>query len=490
MTKSVSSIARIILFCFVSILGVQLLFLSGVNTAYIVTLIVWLFLMAYALQKLVENMVLLCFLASFFVFLLSREFVYFFFDVKRNYLYLEQYNNITFLLMLVSLLILFVGYNYKFIIAAFQNRIGYVSHSNFDEPDLGKTIIYQRVYEIAFWLCYISAMIITSIKVLFVRRNGYLASYLEGDIYGGLGFLSYLSSFLIVAISLYLSTKPSKKKSMIVLVLYEFYGVLSLFTGHRYIFIAVSMYSCIYFCLRHKKEGGWIKRKYVISVAIILPMIIVLMTAMDSLRLGKSFEFSSMKSSFISFFDQQGGSDNVIKRVFYYEDELKDMEFTSLSNTHNLLFENAIIRKLFNIKVFSGNSVEHALYGNSLAHRLSYYEYGSWYLEGRGVGSCYIAELYHDFKWLGVIFGSLLYGILLKKISDISFKKPFRDGILLATTYYIILAPRGEFDAAVGNVFSLYSLIIMAVIWLSIKIISSRMGAVGGEECKQCALRI
>ncbi len=91
------------------------------------------------------------------------------------------------------------------------------------------------------------------------------------------------------------------------------------------------------------------------------------------------------------------------------------MNFVSLHNTKSVLFENAILRKMLDIRVYNGNSIENALYGHSLAHRLSYLEYGDYYLQGHGVGSCYIAELYHDFGVIGVMAGNYIYGYILRK---------------------------------------------------------------------------
>ncbi len=79
------------------------------------------------------------------------------------------------------------------------------------------------------------------------------------------------------------------------------------------------------------------------------------------------------------------------------------------------------------------------------------------YLQGHGVGSCYIAELYHDFGMIGVMIGSFFYGYILKKINNIQFENYLGDGILIAMIYYVILAPRGNFDGFIGGIFSLYS---------------------------------
>lgn len=452
---------------------VVILICSGLEPMLIAALAVWLFLMAYALHDVKRNLPLFCFLCSFFVFLFGREIVYRFCNINRTYLYLEPYNNISFFLLGLSLICLTIGYNTSSRIQKKKRKKDILSLIHVDSG-VNKSKTYQKICAGAFFICYIASLIVVINKILFVRSSGYLASYIDnGTTNKYIGYLSYISSFLIVAISLYLATRPSKKRSIEVLFLYELYGGLTLFTGHRYIFIAISMYTCIYLCIRHKSEGGWIKRKNIITVIILLPILVLLLTAMDSIRLGKKYEFTSIFNSFVQFLNDQGGSVNVIKRIFYYEPELQDMHYVAFSNIRTVLFENSIVRSLFGIKVYSGNSIEHALYGNSLAHRLSYYEYGAWYLEGRGVGSCYIAELYHDFGVLGVILGSGLYGVILGKINNINFHKPFTSGILLSMIYYVLLGPRGEFDAAIGNIFSISSILFIIIIQVLTKIFTA-----------------
>jgi hypothetical protein len=51
-----------------------------------------------------------------------------------------------------------------------------------------------------------------------------------------------------------------------------------------------------------------------------------------------------------------------------------------------------------------------------------------------------------------------------------SFSHPFKDGIVFAIFYYILLAPRGGFDGFVGNVFGIYSLLGYAIIFVIVNI--------------------
>ncbi len=428
----------------------------------------WIGLMVYSVMNLNRHIVLFCYLTAFFVFLFGREIGYTFFRMERYYWYLEPYNEVCFFLLLISLVFLLLGYGYagrkSHVVLSTANRYAQGYRTKELPRESG---MYQFLCRWAYYLCYFCAIYVVFVQIAFVQSSGYLASYLGGREEGMLfRMASYLSAFAGTALCLFLATYPSKRSVIIALASYEIYGVFTVFTGHRYTFIAISMLVAIYMFIRNRVEGGWITRKHVIMVLVALPFLVIIMTAYDTIRLGEGFRFNGFGKTILEFLDQQGGSVNMIKRIFYYKEELSDMNFVSFHNTKSVLFENAILRKMLDINVYNGNSIENALYGHSLAHRLSYLEYGDYYLQGHGVGSCYIAELYHDFGVIGVMAGNYFYGYIIRKISDISFRNFVKDGLLLALVYYILLAPRGNFDGFVEGVFSIYSVLGLLFIWL------------------------
>ena len=333
----------------------------------------------------------------------------------------------------------------------------------------------QKITEYVFFVCYVFLIITVFSQIILVKRVGYLASYMEETTANVPSIVAYIAAFTPVIFCIFLATCPSKKRAMLPMGLYEIYAVLTIFTGKRYPFIAISMLIIIYLTIRNKSEKGWINRKMIILIVIAIPFLMVLLTAYDSIRIGETFRFTSLKDSIIDFFDSQGGSINVIKRVKYYEKDLEDLYLTSFENTKTVLFENSIMRKLTGATVYNGNSIERAMNGNSLMHRLSYYSYGNAYLNGRGVGSCYIAELYHDFGYCGIFFGSIFYGWLIRCVSNIKFTHYIKDGILLAIMYYILLAPRGNFDGFVGNIFSLNSILGICITYIIVRMVERKL---------------
>lgn len=438
-------------------------------------LILWIWMLIYTLGDVKKHIVLICYLLSFFVFLFGRELCFSFLGLDRYYLYLQEFNNMSFWLIVISLIFLWIGYvfadktviRFRNGVVSFQQGTCYSDNLLGREEDIrqGNKKRIRIAAQIAYYFCLLFSFADIILQIQQVQSVGYLGSYVDSNV-STPTLLGYFSSFTVVALCIYLGTCPSKLASWIALLCYEIYGCLTMLTGHRYAFIAISMIFICYIVYRHRKELHWISRGMIIGILIAVPFIIILMNMIDLARLGQIGKTNGVKDGIIRFLDAQGGSVNIINRIFYYQDQLKDMSFTSFSNTRTVLFENAIARRLFNIQVYSGNSIENAMNGHYLSHRLSYLEYGSQYLSGRGVGSCYIAELFHDFGYIGLILGNLVYGFGIRRITDLKGSHYIRNGLLLASQYFLFLSPRGDFDGVIGGLFTVTSILGMAAIIL------------------------
>ena len=376
-------------------------------------------------------------------------------------------DNKTFLTLLLSLIFLFFGNTFGVnrhigTNISIEKRLEFIQKSEYKKA-LRKTSKY------VFLVCGLFSIIAVLIKITIVRNVGYVGSYTEEASNAGVpSLINYIATFSITAFCIYLSTFPSKKDIFFPLFMEELYSVLTLFSGVRFTFIGINLLIIMYFVIRERLECGWVSKKMLRVVILSSPILLIFLSAMDAIRVGESYQFVNVISSIEGFFDQQGGSVNCIKRVIYYDDMLFDLKWCSFSTLHEVIFENVIARKVFGATTYTGNSVQHALNGHSLAHRLSYYEYGNSYLAGHGVGSSYIAELLHDFGIIGVCVGNFIYGYILKKISTISFESYLQDGIILLVGYHLLHAPRGSFDSFLSNIISIYSLFgILSIILIS-----------------------
>ncbi len=439
------------------ILFIALSAFRNVNILLAVAINLWTIIFIYYTTRIKENITIWCFLIAFFVFLLGREICFYYFGLERYYLYLEKENNFTYFCLCLALSgICFGSY-------LGSGKLKLAINGNYFRDDNNIVTNYdnntQKTCKYAFLFCYVFSIISVLYQIVYVRTVGYLASYSENGIGSGVpSFVSYIAAFTNIALCFFLATKPEKKECSKILFMYEVYAVMTMFSGVRYPFIGISMFILIYYFIRDKLDGGWIRKKYLILLCVLVPILIILMEISGTVRTGGEFSFASFGKTLENFLDEQGGSINMIKRVKYFAKDLQDLHFTSFSNLYSNLFENSIMRNLFGMVTYTGNSIEHALHGHSLMHRLSYYTYGTGYLNGMGVGSCFIAELYHDFSYLGIILGSTLYGFLMKKIDEIKLNRYLHDGILLSFVYALLLSPRGDFDTFIANIINLYSI--------------------------------
>jgi hypothetical protein len=85
--------------------------------------------------------------------------------------------------------------------------------------------------------------------------------------------------------------------------------------------------------------------------------------------------------------------------------------------------------------VYHGNSIDNALYGGSFTHSLAYVVIGDGYLQGMGTGSSYIAELYYDLKYPGVLVGSAFLG------AGIFMSETHRPGHVLRNAARLLIMP-------------------------------------------------
>ena len=432
------------------------------NVLLTVCLLIWTVFFAASLINIEDNVVLFCFLISFFVFLLGRQVVYSVFERNEVYSFLDVTNNAAYLALIVSLLFLAFG-SWMARQTVFIHDLSPDRRSALARPRSDNS--YAMACRLVFYICLLFSFVEVVYKIRFVRRVGYLASYTTAA--GGSGvptFVTYFAAFTPVALSLYLASFPSKKASMKELVLYEIYGLMTLLTGQRYPFIGISMFILSYMVIRNRMEKGWVKKSYYVMLALAIPVLMILLAAYDAIRLGEAFDFRGAGNAVVEFLDQQGGSINTIRRTIYHADDLKDMHLVSLGGTYSALFENIIARVLFGVQTYSGNSMERALAGHDYSARLSLIVYGDGYLQGHGAGSSYIAELLHDFGLVGVAIGSFFYGYVLRCLNRLKPGKELLGGIGLAMMYCLYLAPRGGFDAFVGSVFRIYSFFFFFVI--------------------------
>lgn len=431
--------------------------LLNVDFMYLVALNLWIVSMIYAIDQLKNRSLYFIFLISFFTFLMGGHFCYEYLGMEIKYYFGDEYYFHSNLCLAISLLFILMGvffsehavFRKKTSAENIRNNMTAVREDSYElcqDVVIRKSSLYLFLGTYIFWIYTIVD------KISFVLANSYKAYYTE-----------YESSapFVVKAIAamtpyffyLFLATLPSKKECRFPILLYGLYAILSLLTGRRSNFMIAVLFILLYVIFRHyrNKEEEWIKKKYVILGLMCIPLLAIFLQARSFLREGNAVN-QSWKELFFGFFQQQGFSSSIIRLEKYYESSLRSDAFYSLFGIVKTFRTNSIIKLIFNPQYdfsYLHNSVEFATRGNSLSNALSYKVLWS-YLSGTGLGTCYIAELYHDFGYIGIFIGNFIYGSIMFIINKI-WNQPYKHtawGIAIGFSMVesFIKAPRWNFD--------------------------------------------
>ena len=425
-------------------MGITVIFLSvPLNWPVLITaiLVIWIMLMYYTLKNAEVRAAYLVYLIAFFTFLIGREVLERYGLHTITLVFSESINHHAELCILLALISTFVAY---------------LISSKFKTKSTNKTINYnsdtyrvvRTVSKYFFYITYSFTLLTVLDVVRFVFKNGYYAyytSYVSGLPY----VLIKAGDIAPISLWVFLATMPSKKSVKLPVALYVIYLIVSLGTGRRFGFVSGLLSILVYFIIRNNINSAgevWFGKKEKIAAIAIAPAIIVLMFIINIVRFQNEIDSIKILDSLTEFFYSQGVSINIIKRAQLYSLSLPKGKIYTIGSTLNLIQRN-LFSRLLGAKYYSGNTIAHALYGNSLAHSLSYLVLGRRYLNGAGLGSCYIAEAYHDFGYLGVVGTSAIYGILLNKMFSFKSKNIWMTAISFLMLNALLHAGKGSFDS-------------------------------------------
>lgn len=434
------------------IVNIFLFLLTIFNINYLtinLTLIIWTNMIIYCLADISKRMQIMVFLIAFFAFLMGRQLLETYGLHAVESVFSDEITLFSERLVLISLTsfsvftLIFNRLKVRITIRKLQKRIP-DHHCNYNSQYY-KTI--QKYSKIGFYITYMFGLYSIFQIVFFVFKNGYLAffsSYNSQTPY----VIEKLGELSVLFFWIFLATLPDKKKIIFPTILFLLRSIMTLGTGQRFEFIATILTLMVYVAMRNKTNNGedlWINRKTIIIGAIAAPLLILSMNYYNYIRLDQNYNFEHILDVFTDFFYRQGVTINVLKRYKLYESNFPAEKIYMLSNTSNII-RNKPIGMLLGMKRFSGNSVEYATQGSSLAHTLSYIVLKNRYINGEGLGSSYIAETFHDLSYPGLIIINGLYAFLLCKVIKIDGKSIWGCTFALLMLSSVLFAIRGETD--------------------------------------------
>lgn len=350
---------------------------------------------------------------------------------------------------------LFLGYKFlkRHVSILTENKIRSFNYSNY------KTAL--KLLIVIFSLSSLSFLIVTLEKIIFVFSKGYLSYYTDfaselPHILIRLSNLFYLTFFTIINFPL------SRKYEWSIYGVFVFLSIITVFTGQRS-HVALNILVLLIFIIIKYKD--YLKKVYLKKVLFISFVFLILaaisLQSIQSYRNNGKIILSDLNP--LSFVYTQGYTSNVIAYGKLVEDRL-DNSLYSIASLKELFNNNIMVKRIFKTKSYKGNSYEIVKYESYLSYDLSYLILGENYFEGEGLGTSYIAEVYHDFSYIGLF----LFGIIISYLCIIynQFNKHgfFISCLLLLSLKYFIFLPR--WDTLYFITFPFQSMNILLILFL------------------------
>ncbi len=258
----------------------------------------------------------------------------------------------------------------------------------------------------------------------------------------------------------YLTFKPKKGEAIFVLFIFLlFEGGVQLIQGRRALF-AISVFFAIWYLLKYYNIKR-LKYKYIFFAGAGLIVLIVLFYSVELTRGGK--ELSSF--SFIDIVEKlmisTGGSDSVIANTIRNKDQFPQSGVS-------YLFDSIVNNPITNIlsgKMGINQGKEYLESFNSFSHWISYLTLPELYFAGYGMGSCYLAEIYLAFGFIGVMLFSIVLGKIISVFDNISLS----DNIYKNAIYFVMI--KAIFTLPRDGVFSwfgdfIYLMFVLVIVYL------------------------
>lgn len=424
-----------------------------VDILFLCVICLWVAMIIVAVSKIEQRAMLFLFSITFFVFLLGREFLQQFFSYQYE-TFENKITEHTHLCLLLALAGIAVAYwitkrKSTDIVCSVEGENGMV----------------QKVSRFTYFVVLIPAVIYRFYTVFYVQSHGYAAYYTdfqmllnENILLSIFGKLDYMVS---PCVCIYLASMPSKKEFYSTAALYAMYLTLTLGAGARGPFLLGVFFLLFYILYRAAATPaeGWFKRSYLVLCGAFF-VFFALGAYFSGLIRDEASGETGLLDGIIGFIYSQGVSINVLKRGFIFKDQIPDGYLYSMN-----FMRSGFIARLFNIPIYTGNSVETALYGGNFAHALSYLFMPESYLSGHGTGTSYVAELYHDFGYIGVFLGSILYGWLSAKTDTYKPGMLIRRSCMFIMITQLLWAPRGSYSGMLTALLSPVTLFVIVFIF-------------------------
>ena len=306
-----------------------------------------------------------------------------------------------------------------------------------------------KAIKILFYITLIFQFVVVLEQVVFVQNSTYLNLYTSYNSKLPYVFIKFGDLFYFAYYAL-LSTMPKKSEIKMPTILFLIIALLTILTGARGNTVIAVMIVSMYFIYRelhgrkiNNTKYEWVKRWYIYLAMVLTPLIIAFLSAYSSIRSGVDINDFNLFSEIMQFFHDQGGSVNIIGYVKYYENQLPSTNISYFFGPIISFISNGFLGSLFTGKEFEiNNLIQTALFGNNLGATITYIIMPENYLIGIGLGTQYIAEVYIDFGYVGIIGYNLFLGFLIYKFNFNQTNKWYINAIIFSVYPNILFIAR------------------------------------------------
>ncbi len=447
------------------LLALLVLFFIVAEWQAAITLMMWIVVVCFCLLRVKERLLLLLFQTTLFTFLMTRLILPDFF--QTGYIAADVDGTIR----------MFDMETLRFIyttlaISIFGSYLGFVMMPKIEDEKLQiydnntpYVLSIRHISKILSYGCSFFFVAIVLEKSIFVFNNGYFGLY--ADFESQLpAFIHKLSALYTPLICLFLATFPSKQEARLPIVLNLILALFSLSTGSRTAFMLTLVFLLFYYSVRNFITPGepWLSRKAMIAMVSMIPFLLAGMFMIDFIRGDKEMEEAGILDMFVNFFYQQGVSAQVIGLTYDFRDLLDDGRIFSFGQIIDNFNKNFVFQLMGTAVEYRSQTEEMALYGHSLANSITYLQAHRSFLSGVGLGTSYIAEVWHDFGYTGLLLWNMMYGVIFARFYHWVRKGlwPCAFGLIMIPD--IIYAPRGHASAFLNVFLSISTLLVFYII--------------------------
>lgn len=422
----------------------------------------------FSIKKNKYSIVFLMFQIAFFTFLLARPVIGVFKQIKWWTVNSQTEENVKIAVLMVTLSLgaLFVGAAIAVKLLDMFRKDEEVIKIRNDEGVKTLRFVSLGIYVISLLFFLIQEWE----KVQFIKNHTYLEYY--SMFRSGLpGVIHLLAGFMTYSLCLYLSTFPSKRQSVLPLLLYAGSAIPALIVGVRNPIILNCMFIFLYYFIRDalNDKEKWIGKFEKIMLIVSLPCIMIFMFAYSYIRSNQSVNITNPLSMIEGFFWAQGTTFSFIAQGYGYRLNLPVHEWGNYTfgGILDYFYYGRIGQAVFGTEALPvGNNLANALESHNLSHNMSYVILRDRYLSGQGVGSSFVFENYLDWGYIGIILFSLVLGGLLILFVYLLKKSILIRTVVLVCLTSIFFAPRAEATGWLNFIVSLRFWVCVAFCYL------------------------